>query len=153
MKCIAYRRADGGSICIVRPCPDFAAEFECEGHAFDHVMFCDVPKDAMKVVVLDESDIPEDRTFRNAFDIAPDGSIIVDMPKARDIHRDRMRAARAPKLAALDVEIIRALESGSGTSQIVVAKQSLRDVTKDPRIEAAGSPDELAAIWPDVLGA
>ncbi len=78
-------------------------------------------------------------------------TISVDMNKARAIHRDRMRAARAPKLTALDVAFQRALETGSDTSIIVAQKQALRDVTSDPAIEAAQTPEELKAIWPTAL--
>ncbi len=45
--------------------------------------------------------------------------INVNMDKARDIHRDKVRQARTPKLAAKDVEFQRALETGADTSAIV----------------------------------
>lgn len=78
-------------------------------------------------------------------------SITIDMTKARDIQRDRMRAARAPKLASLDIAFQRALETGADTSDIVAQKQALRDVTSDPAIEAAETPEALKAVWPDIL--
>jgi len=76
-----------------------------------------------------------------------------DMPKLRDALRGRMRRARAPLLAALDVESIRAFEVGDNGKlpAIVARKQALRDVTRDPRIDAAKTPDQLAKIWPDIL--
>jgi hypothetical protein len=98
------------------------------------------------------ADIPPDRTFRGAW---KDGgaAVDVDMPKARDIHRDRMRQAREPKLAALDIEYQRADEKGDAAAKADIAarKQALRDVTADPAIEAAQTPDELKAVWPAVL--
>ena len=78
-------------------------------------------------------------------------TISVDMNKARAIHRDRMREARAPKLAALDVAFQRAIEDGTDTSSIVAQKQALRDMTTDPSIEAAQTPDELKLVWPEIL--
>ena len=77
--------------------------------------------------------------------------ITVDMIKARAIHRDRMREARAPKLAAIDVAFQRAIEDGTDTSSIVAQKQAFRDVTDDPAIEAAQTPDELKLVWPAIL--
>lgn len=77
--------------------------------------------------------------------------ITIDMTKARNIHRDRMRAARAPKLAALDVAFQRALETGGDTVSIVAQKQALRNVTANPEIEAAQTPDDLKKVWPDLL--
>lgn len=79
-------------------------------------------------------------------------TITIDMEKARNIHRDLMRQARAPKLAALDIAFQRALEKGSGSTQIVKQKHALRDVTSDPAIEAARNADELKAVWPEILG-
>lgn len=87
--------------------------------------------------------IPADRTFRGAW-TASGSSVSVDMGKARDIHRNRMREARAPKLTALDIEQLRGRD-------VEAAKQVLRDVTSDPAIDSASTPEALKAVWPDVL--
>jgi hypothetical protein len=102
--------------------------------------------------VIDEADIPADRTFRNAW--ASDGKTIVhDMAKARDIHREAMRRARAPLLASLDIAYQRADEVDDGATKADVAskKQELRDVTAHPGIDAAQTPEQLKAVWPDCL--
>ena len=77
--------------------------------------------------------------------------ITVNMEKARNIHRENMRVARAPLLKMLDVAFQRALEQNANTATIVAQKQALRDVTSDPAIETAQTPEELKAIWPSVL--
>jgi hypothetical protein len=74
--------------------------------------------------------------------------IIINMEKARDIHRQRLRVAREPLFAALDIAYQRATETGADTSVIVAQKQSLRDVTSNPAIEMAQTTDELKAVWP-----
>ena len=73
--------------------------------------------------------------------------INVNMTKARDIHREKVRAARNPKLAAKDIEYQRALETSADTTAIVAAKQALRDAPAAAAIEAATTPDELKASW------
>ena len=73
--------------------------------------------------------------------------ITVNMDKARDIHRNKVRDARKPLLAAKDVEFQRALETGADTAAIVAAKQALRDAPASAAIEAATTPDELKASW------
>ena len=73
--------------------------------------------------------------------------ININMNKARDIHREKVRQARNPKLAAKDVEFQRALETGADTSAIVADKQALRDAPASAAIEAATTPDELKASW------
>ena len=79
--------------------------------------------------------------------------ININMNKARDIHRERIREARNPKLAAKDVEFQRALETGADTSAIVAVKQALRDAPAASAIEAASTPDELKQAWDiDLLG-
>ena len=77
--------------------------------------------------------------------------ITINMAKARNIHREKMRAARTPLLAALDIAFQRALEQNANTATIVAQKQALRDVTSDPAIEAAQTVEELKAVWPDIL--
>ena len=73
--------------------------------------------------------------------------ININMTKAREIHRERVRQARNPKLAAKDVEFQRALETGADTAAIVATKQALRDAPASAAIEAATTPDELKASW------
>lgn len=107
-------------------------------------------------VVRDSATIsaPSDRIFRDAWQFNGD-AIEVDMPAARNIHRNNLRAERKPQLEALDVDYMKALEDGDTPAQqaIVGVKQVLRDVTADPRIEAATTPDELKALTLDVLTA
>jgi hypothetical protein len=76
--------------------------------------------------------------------------ISIDMAKAAEIQRDRIRAARAPLLADLDVQFMRAVERGDQAEQARIAaeKQRLRDLTKDKRLTHATSTDELASILP-----
>ena len=79
--------------------------------------------------------------------------ININMTKARDIHRNKVREARNPKLAAKDIEFQRALETGADTSAIVAAKNALRDAPAASAIEAASTPDELKQAWDtDLLG-
>jgi hypothetical protein len=73
--------------------------------------------------------------------------ININMDKAREIHREKVREARNPKLAAKDVEFQRALETGADTSAIVADKQALRDAPASAAIEAATTSDELKASW------
>lgn len=77
--------------------------------------------------------------------------ITINMAKAREIHRAKMREAREPLFAKLDIAYQRATETGADTSAIVAQKQALRDVTTNPAIEAAQTTEELKAVWPDCL--
>jgi hypothetical protein len=89
--------------------------------------------------------VPTDRTFRGAWQFNGD-AVEVDMDQAKAIHKDNLRAERKPRLDALDVSYMKALESGSGAADIATQKQTLRDITADSRINAATTPDALKAL-------
>jgi hypothetical protein len=72
--------------------------------------------------------------------------ITINMNKAREITKARLRIEREPLLAAQDVAFQRALESNADTSAIVAEKQRLRDITQ--LADAATTLDELKAITP-----
>ena len=77
-------------------------------------------------------------------------SIRINIDKAKAIKLDQLRAERAPKLAALDLAFMRAVERGDLLAQASIAaeKQALREVTKQPL------PDDVASLkdfHPDIL--
>ena len=77
----------------------------------------------------------------------------IDMAKAKEIHKTKIREARTPKLAELDIEFQKALETGASTTDIVAKKQALRDAPADSGIAAASDADALKAQWKtDILG-
>ena len=110
---------------------------------------------AQRVAVLPASvHAGTDRTFRAAWTWTTPAPVIdIDMGKAVEIHKDNLRALRAPKLAALDVQFMKAIEAGDTKAQAVIAaqKQALRDVTAHPAIIAAKTPEQLKSAIPDVL--
>ena len=67
--------------------------------------------------------------------------ITVNITKAKDITKDRLRIERKPLLEALDVEFIKAQETGADTSAIVVEKQRLRDITN--QVDSMTTVEEL----------
>ena len=93
---------------------------------------------------------PADRTFRGAWQFEGD-AVEVNMDAAKEIHKDVLRAERVPLLSALDVELMKAMETGVATTAVAASKNELRDVTADPRIEAAKTPEELSALTLDAL--
>ena len=72
--------------------------------------------------------------------------ITINMDKAKEITKARLRQEREPLLAAQDVAFQRALETNADTSAIVAEKQRLRDITQ--LADAATTLDELKAIVP-----
>lgn len=55
--------------------------------------------------------------------------IKIDMNKAKDITKDRLRAEREPLLQALDIEVMKNITDATKLAEIEVEKQRLRDIT------------------------
>jgi hypothetical protein len=163
-KRIIYTRPDGGVSIIV---PDKAMfdpaspvrepikeKLVTEQDVFDWFLRSVVPEDAIDVRIIDLKDHPHllDRSFRNAWEQSG-GAIEVNMVKARNLHRDKLRVMRAPLLSELDIQYMLADELGDAKAKADIArrKKALRDVTADPAIEAAQTPDELKAVIPAAL--
>lgn len=149
MRKIVYERPDG-AIAVVHPVRNtFPVEEDMTDEQVEQRAWDKLPADAVNPRFVAEDEIPADRTFREAWKL----DLTVDMDTARAIHRDRMRAARKPRLEALDVEYQRADERGDaeGKQSVAIRKQALRDVTANSAIDAATTPDELKAVWPDCL--
>ena len=117
-KVIIFKNDNGGvAVCI--PTGEIS---------IDAVMGKDVPtgRDAR---IVDSADLPEDdNDFFDAWEMDAK-SVSVNLDKAKEITKRRLRAERAPLLAAQDVAFQRALETGADTTAIVAEKQRLRDVT------------------------
>ena len=57
--------------------------------------------------------------------------ITINIEKAKEITKEKLRADRKPLLEAEDIKFQRALETGADTTDIVAEKQRLRDITND----------------------
>ena len=80
-------------------------------------------------IIMENDDLPNnDNDFFNAWEL--NGSVVtVNLNKAKEITKDRLRLDRAPLLQAQDVAFQRALENGTDTTAIVAEKNRLRDIT------------------------
>ena len=105
----------------------------------------DLP-DGTSYEIVDDSVIPTDRSFRNAWK-QNNKTIETDMSKAREIHKTNIIEARVAKFAELDVEFQKALETSSSTTDIVAKKQALRDAPAASGISTAASEADLKAQW------
>jgi hypothetical protein len=95
-------------------------------------------------IIVQESELPQaDNDFFNAWELA-DGVVTVNLDKAKEITKARLRDDRAPLLAAQDVLFQRAQETGGDTAAIVAEKQRLRDVTG--LVDGCTSTAELRAL-------
>jgi hypothetical protein len=117
-KVIIFTNENGGvSVCIP------TGELDVE-----QVQSKDIPGNIASYIV-DASSLPEDdNDFFNAWEQVK-GVVSVNLDKAKEITKARLRFEREPLLAALDVQFQRALETGADTAEIVAEKQRLRNIT------------------------
>ena len=95
-------------------------------------------------IIVQDSELPQtDNDFFNAWELA-NGVVTVNLDKAKEITKARLRAQREPLLAAQDVLFQRAQETGGDTSAIVAEKQRLRDVTG--LVDACTTTAQLRAL-------
>jgi hypothetical protein len=77
----------------------------------------------------------------------------INIEKAKEIHKDYLRSVRFEELNKLDVEFMKAMESGNSEkiAEIATKKQELRDITTASEIENAQTVEDLKSHWPEVL--
>ena len=76
--------------------------------------------------------------------------ITIDITKAKEVWKDKIRNARKSALEKLDIDFIKAQEQGLDISLIVATKQTLRDLPS--QVDTANSVNEIKAVWNNLLG-
>ena len=76
--------------------------------------------------------------------------ITIDISKAKEVWKEKIRQVRISALAKLDIDFIKAQEQSNDTTSIVADKQTLRDLPS--QVDTATTVDEIKAVWNDMLG-
>jgi hypothetical protein len=96
--------------------------------SIDAVLEKDVPK-GRGARIISITELPNHyNDFYDAWEM-DSTSVTVNLTKAKELTKTRLRTEREPLLSAQDVLFQRALEDGSDTTAIVAEKNRLRDVT------------------------
>jgi hypothetical protein len=77
-------------------------------------------------------------------------AITIDITKAKEVWKNKIRFKRARALKKLDLDFMRAQENGTDTTSIVADKNTLRDLPE--QVDTATTTDEIKAVWNDMLG-
>ena len=125
---------DGGGVSVVVPSPSWTGTME--------ELAAKVVPENEPYKIVEDSVIPTDRTFRDAWENYE--SVNVSLVKAKEITKTRLREERKPLLEAQDVLFMKAQESSSDTTAIVTEKQRLRDVPT--QADSASKLDELKGL-------
>jgi hypothetical protein len=118
MNVIIYQDQDG--LAVIHP---------AEGSTMEQLVAA-VPPGA-NYIALPLAELPEDRYFRDAWELVG-GALSINIEKAKEVQRNVWRKMREPKLKALDLAFMRALEANDEEEQfsVTLAKTQLRDVTE-----------------------
>ena len=76
--------------------------------------------------------------------------ITIDITKAKEVWKNKIRFKRGKALKKLDLDFMKAQENGTDTTSIVADKNTLRDLPE--QVDTASSVDEIKAVWNDMLG-
>ena len=134
MRKIFYSRPDGGLSIVSVPVDTDAAIAAA---------LAKLPATASNVTTVDESVVPLDRTFRNAW--RQNGvSVRVDLPIARTLVEKEIETRRRVKIR--DV-----LEREALGENVAQEKAALRSINARLLVDAAQTPEELKSILPEVL--
>lgn len=109
----------------------------------EQVQAKDIPQGVESFIVEADSLPNQDHDFFDAW-AQSRGVVTVNVAKAREITKRRLRVEREPLLAAQDVAFQRALETGADTTAIVAEKRRLRDITG--LADDCSTLDELRAL-------
>lgn len=132
MQVIIYKNPQLGNICVCTPTGEISIQ---------EVLVKDCPAGA---IIVDSHTLPlSDEDFFDAWELNS-STVTVNLTKAKEITKNRLRAERAPLLDAQDVAFQRALEEGKDTTDIVDEKIRLRNITM--LADACTTTEELRAL-------
>jgi len=129
MKRIIYQSESGGvAVIIPTESVDLALKDVPEGVAYE---------------IVEEADIPSDRTFRGAW-VANGAAIEIDLDAAKSIGHDRRRQQRAEEFKPFD-EVIAKQIPGADATAAEEARQSIREkyALIQDAIDIASDPDTI----------
>ena len=107
-------------------------------------------KDCPNGIIVDTSVVENlDKDFFDGYEIVNNNPVI-NVSKAKIIWKEKIRLARKSALEKLDIEVMKAQESGSDITDIVNEKQILRDLPVD--VDNASTVDEIKNVWNNNLG-
>ena len=131
---IIFQNAEGG-VSIIIPSGELPIE---------EVAKKDVPEGVPYEIVTTDA-IPSDRTFRNAW-TKGNGTVDVDLTKAKEIGHDKRRQKRAEEFTPYDEVIVKQIP-GVDAVEAEAARQGIRAKYADVQaaIDAADTPDEIKA--------
>lgn len=117
---------------------------------YKNFIWKDVPSDAINPRVINESEIPPSREFRDAWEDQESKGIVHNLAKAKDIQLNRLREKRDSLFNKYDGLMNKAndLEDVQAQTEIKLKKQKLRDATEVLKALNPTSIEDIKAATP-----
>lgn len=163
-KVIVFKN-DDGTCGIIIPAPDMLCKTSktralvpelaqaTQAQVIEWVANKDVPA-GKSYRIINRSQIPSDRTFRNAWtDDLDTETVDVNMEAAREIQMESIRKLRDVKLAELDIPNMSAISRGDmeAAASLEAQKQVLRDIPQTFDLTVFSTPNTLKNAIPEEL--
>ena len=132
MALVIISQNDAGGVSITTPAGEFTAQ-----------QILDKGLSGRFARIINDADLPEHKEFSDAWEMDAK-TLTVNIDKAKEITKNRLRAERESLLATQDVLFMKALETGADTTTIVAEKNRLRDITN--LVNTASTLEDLLAI-------
>jgi len=140
MKVIIYTNESGG-VSVVTPTGDLPLEVVAQKDTPDNADY----------EIIDDSELPSDRFFRNAW-VKEGKKVKEDLKKSKEIAHNQRRQKRAEEFTPYD-EVIMKQIPGNDMKNAETERQKIRDkyekIQQD--IESAKSPEELKSIMASMV--
>lgn len=135
---IIYKNPDD-SVVVLIPAPEF---LDAEG--IEAIAAKDVPE-GRPFIIVKASDVPSDRTFRDAW-VIENKAVVVNLAKAKAVGHDIRRAKRAEEFAPHD-EVIAKQIPGADFAKAEEARAAIRQKYEgiQAAIDAATDPAQIKA--------
>lgn len=129
---IIYATTDGVAIIIPAEC----------GLTIEEIAEKNVPPD-VPFEIIDVSEIPQDRTFRGAWEMSGK-AIVHNIERCKDLAHGKRRALRAAEFAPLDIEATIPAKAALAEAAREAVRQKY--ATMQSAIDAAENPEALKAL-------
>lgn len=149
-KIVIFTRPSG-SMSTISPAPEYRVKKKDldDDEFMQHIIDIDLPAGVTDFAVVDLSELPTDRAFRNAW--RKNGvNIRVDLPEARTIHQAKIDRIKNREMKPLVDDIVIQQALGNDVTALQAQIQGIQTAVDNvgPNINAAGTPAMLKAVWP-----
>ena len=117
MRRIVFTRPDGG-VSIVHPVRNTVGETLTTDAEIEHRAWDKLPADAITPRYIEASEIPADRTFRDAWR----ADFSIDLDKAKAIHTKRLQGIEKTKLLDLPILTTDAIVAATTIDELILIK-------------------------------